>query len=113
MTNVFDVVGDKVKEFTLSITTKEKKIMQHIKTLSFALEKLGFEFYIEANGNTYIMHFKSNKDVDVDKILNVVLEKIKEFSSDLKDSEFDISDLGKGNLKDVSKIMSTNRLVEL
>lgn len=113
MTNMFDIVEDTIKSFSISITTDEEKIMSHIKEIAVDLHQLGFSCVVALRGNTYNMRFSADEEVKTQDVLDVVLKDINEFAKEFEDSTFDASELNKGNLKEVSKFAPSDKLMEL
>jgi hypothetical protein len=113
MSNIFDVVDDTIKNFSISITTEEEKIMSHMKELAVTLHEIGFNCVVLFKDNAYEMQFSSDKEVNTQDVLNVVLEKIDSFAKEFNDSIFNASELNKGNLRDVSRFAPLDKLLEL
>jgi len=114
MTNIFDIVDDTVNNFSISITTDdEKKIISHMKELATELNKLGFQCVVLLKDDIYEMQFSSDKNIETQKVLDIVLEKISEFAEKFNNSIFDASELNKGNLRNVSRFAPLYKIMEL
>ncbi|HUU89415.1 MAG TPA: hypothetical protein VMX17_16905 [Candidatus Glassbacteria bacterium] len=114
LTNIFDVVDDKTKKFSISVTSKDDTIISHVKTLASAVCDLGFSCVVSKNEKTYNIQFTSKNEIDTTEIFNVVLEQIEQFASIVKEETiFDASELTKGNLKDISRFAPLHKIMEL
>ena len=113
MTNIFDIVDDTIKNFSISITTEEEKIISHMKELAIALHEIGFNCIVLLKNDTYEMRFSSDKEIETQDVLNIVLEKVNNFAKQFNNSIFNASELNKGNLRNVSQFAPLHKLLEL